>query len=44
MNMETVGKRLVLSTCKVNFMTCHIEEFFNPKPYPGYQYEIKIEI
>ena len=41
--LETIDKRLVLPTCKINLLTCHIKEYFNPKPYPGYQFEIKIE-
>ena len=27
---ETIGKRLVLPTCKANSTTCHIEEFSEP--------------
>ena len=40
---ETIGKRLVLPTCKVNLLACHTEEFFNRKPYHGYQFEVKSE-
>ena len=40
---ETISKRLVLPTCKVNFFTCHVEEFLSHKPYLIYQFETKIE-
>ena len=40
---ETTSKRLVLSTCKVNLLTCNVEEIFCLKPYLDYQLEIKIE-
>ena len=38
-----IGEILVLPTCQVNLFTRHIEELFHPKPYLGYQLELKIE-
>ena len=38
---ETIGRRLVLPTCKVNLFTFHIEDFFNSKLHFGHQFEIK---
>ena len=37
--LETIGERLVLP----ELLICHVEEFFSPKPYLAYQFEIKIE-
>ena len=39
--LETIGKRLVLPTCKVNLHTCHIVELLNLQYYLCHQFEIE---
>lgn len=42
MLFKSIGKKLVLPTCKADLFTCTIEDYLDSKPYLGYLFETKI--
>ena len=40
--ITSIGKKLVVPTCKIDILTTKVDDFLNPKPYLGYRFETKI--
>ena len=40
--ITSIGKKIVLPTSNINILTTKVDDFLNPKPYLGYQFETKV--
>ena len=40
--ITSIGKKIVLPTSNINILTTKMDDFLNPKPYLGYQFETKV--
>ena len=41
---KTIGKTLVLSTSRCNFLVENVEEYLNTKPYLGHRFEKRLKV
>ena len=39
--LTLIGKKIVLPTSNIDILTTEVDDFLNPKPYLGYQFETK---
>ena len=40
--ITSIGKKVVLPTSNIDILTIKVDDFLNPKPYLGYQFETKV--
>ena len=43
MLLKSIANKLVVPTCRADWLSCDIESYLDPKPYLRYHFETKME-